>query len=245
MLHRVDPFGLARNRLPTGATAQLWVHPRQLPARTLTGAYPRHHHDGPTADAVRGSADLRDVREYVPGDEVRHLHWKATARTGRLMVRDLADPQQPRLTLLLDTRPHALSADGFEEAVDLAASLLAASARAGHHSRLVTSGGRDLRTPGGVRAARLLLDELCELRQDGQRGGALVPEPLSAGRTAGGGLVVVTAGAAQLAALRHRFSPIVVLDLTAAGTPAALPGVRILGADSAAQAVHRWNEVLG
>ena len=29
---------------------------------------------------MRGSVELLDVREYVPGDEVRHLHWKATAR---------------------------------------------------------------------------------------------------------------------------------------------------------------------
>jgi uncharacterized protein (DUF58 family) len=249
VLHRVDPFGLARNRLPTGDTAPLWVHPRQLPARPLAGAYPRHHHEGATTDpAVRGSADLQDVREYVPGDEVRHLHWKATARTGRLMVRDLADPQQPRFTLLLDTRPQALSAPGFEEAVDVAASLLAAAARAGHHSRLVTSGGGELRTAGGVRAARLLLDELCELRQDEQRGGGLVPGALSASGTAGGGLVVVTAGtelASRIAALRPRFAPLVVMDLGVPGTPGTVPGGRVIAADSADQAVQRWNEVLG
>jgi uncharacterized protein (DUF58 family) len=241
-LHRVDPFGLARSRLPTGETVPLWVHPRQIPARTLAGGYPRHHHDGiRTDDALRGSADLQDVREYVAGDEVRHLHWKATARTGRLMVRDLTDPQQPRFTLLLDTRAHVLAPAAFEEAVDVAASLLGACARAGHHSRLVTTCGRDLRTAGGLRAARSLLDELSELRQSDARDTALVPEFLPAG----GGLVVVTAGVDGLAALRRRFATTVVVDLSPTDPPAAVPGVRVLRAGSAAEAVHRWNEVIG
>ena len=246
-LHRVDPFGLARNRLPTGETAALWVHPKQLPARTLAGGYPRHHHEGVRSDdALRGSADLQDVREYVPGDEVRHLHWKATARTGRLMVRDLADPRQPRFTLLLDTRAHALDAARFEEAVDVAASLLAACARAGHHSRLVTSCGRDLRTPGGARAARSLLDALCELQQDGTGGAAVVPASTSAGPLAGGGLVVVTAGTAGLAglaALRPRFATTVVVAL--GSEDATVPGVRVFRAEHAPEAIRRWNEAIG
>ncbi|MGI5212324.1 DUF58 domain-containing protein [Plantactinospora sp. CA-290183] len=246
-LHRVDPFGLARNRLAIGASATLWVHPRQLPARPPAGAHPRHHHEGvSTDDALRGSIDLQDVREYVPGDEVRHLHWKATARTGRLMVRDLTDPAQPRFTLLLDTRTDALTGEDFEESVDLAASLLCAAARAGQHTRLVTSAGLDLGVPGGVRSARRVLDELCELRQEGARDAAVVPPALSPVRAGGGALMVVaagTAGLAPLAGLRHRYSMILVVtlgDVPAESPPVA--GVRVLHASDAAEAVRRWNE---
>ncbi|WP_326549381.1 DUF58 domain-containing protein [Micromonospora sp. NBC_01813] len=244
-LRREDPFGLAGSRLPTGETAPLWVHPRQLPARTSTGGYPRHHHEGVADDSrLPGSADLQDVREYVPGDEVRHLHWKATARTGRLMVRDLADPQQPRMTVVLDTRAQALAPARFEEAVEVAASLLAASARAGHHSRLVTSGGRDLPTSGGAQAARRLLDELCVVGQDAVRDAAVLPRVLATDRWAGGSLVIVTGGTAGLVLPRHRFRSIFVVDL-AGGVPAGVPGGRVLRADSAAAAVSRWNQVLG
>jgi uncharacterized protein (DUF58 family) len=243
ILDRTDPFGLARNRLPTGDTAVLWVHPRQFPARASAGGYPRHHHEGSSVDgALRGSADLQDVREYAPGDEVRHLHWKATARTGRLMVRDLADPRQPRFTLLLDTRARVWRAGRFEDAADVAGSLLAACARAGQHSRLVTSCGRDVRTSGGARAARRLLDELSELDVD-PGGEEMLPRSLAADRTAGGSLAVVTAGGDGVAALRHRFASIVVVDLADEAAGAAGPAVgRIRAAGSAEEAVRRWNE---
>ena len=242
-LHRVDPFGLARNRLSAGETAELWVHPRRYPARALIGGYPRHHHEGRTTDSLRGSLDIRDVREYQPGDEVRHLHWKATARTGRMMVRDYADPQQPRFTLLLDTRRASFTPEVFEEAVDLAASLLHASAMAGHHTRLVGSGGLDLTTAGGPLGSRLLLDELCQVGQDA--GETLVTRELAAARDQGGCLMAVTTGRFDgLTALRPRYSSLFLVDLAAA-EPIVVPGVRVLNAADAAHAVRRWNEVAG
>lgn len=243
-LHRVDPFGLARNRLSAGETSTLWVHPRRHPARALIGGYPRHHHDGATTDeSLRGSLDLRDVREYQPGDEVRHLHWKATARTGRMMVRDYADPQQPRFTLLLDTRSASFPPAVFEEAVDVAASLLHASAMAGHHTRLVASGGLDLATSGGPLASRLLLDELCQIGQDA--GKALVPRELTAARDQGGCLMVVSTGALDgLAGLRPRYSSLFLVDLLS-GEPLGVPGLRVISAADATHAVRRWNEIVG
>ncbi|GAA2427825.1 hypothetical protein GCM10010191_45920 [Actinomadura vinacea] len=247
-LHRVDPLELARSRHPSGATDTLWVHPRQYPARALTGGHRRHHHDGATTDdALRGSMEFVDLREYAPGDEFRLLHWKATARTGRLMVRELADPEQPRFTLLLDTRTTTFAEGLFEEAVDTAASLLAASARAGSHSRLITPAGLDVPMPGGPKAALRLLDELAQVGREGGRNSALVPAALSAGRGAGGVLVVVTSVTtrpAELARLRHRF-PAIHMIVLAEEKPVAVtvPGVRILGAAGAEEAVRRWNEV--
>ncbi|MEU5566810.1 DUF58 domain-containing protein [Micromonospora musae] len=253
-LHRADPFGLAHHASAVGGVATLRVHPRQRPARALAGGHPRHHHEG-ADDALRGSAELQDVREYIPGDEVRHLHWKATARTGRLMVRDHTDPDEPRLTLLLDTRAGGLPAGVFEEAVELAASLLGAAARAGHHTRLVTSSGLDLPQPGGAPAARQLLDELCELRQDACSA-ELVPALLPASRPGGGYLVVVTGPAdapVALAGLRERFPAVflfVLSDPDAGGggpipTARAGAGSRVFQVDGAAEAVRRWNEVIG
>jgi uncharacterized protein (DUF58 family) len=245
-LHRVDPFGLARNRLRTGATSMLWVHPRQHAARAITRGHPRHHYEGTTTDdRLSGSVDLQDVREYQPGDEVRHLHWRATAHTGRLMVRDLTDPEQPRCTVVLDARPGSLPADGFEEAVDLAASLVAASAQAGHHTRLVTSSGIDMPTPGGSNAVRRLLDELAEVRQTGDDD-PMVPAVLSA--APGGCVVVVTSASAELSSLawlRQRASAVFLITLGELEQRRAVAGARVLAARDAAQAVRQWNEVAG
>jgi uncharacterized protein (DUF58 family) len=250
-LERVDPFGLARSRLATGEVTTLWVHPFVHPVRALAGGHPRHHHEGETTDeSLHGSTDLRDVREYVVGDEVRLLHWKATARTGRLMVRDYVDPAQPRFTVVLDARVELTTEAGFEQVVDLAGSLLAASARAGHRCRLVTPGELDTGAHGGdARAVRTLLDELCLLERTPGAGVPLVPTSLLRGDR-GGCLTVVLAAAHQadlatIATLRQHYSSTVVVVLGAPpGTEPRVPGVRVLRAADAREAATRWNAVV-
>lgn len=261
-LRRADPLGLSRSSQTAGDTTTLWVHPRVHPVRELAGGRPRHHHEGRSSDdPLHGSLDLREVREYVVGDEVRHLHWKATARTGQLMVREFTDPEQPRFTVLLDTRAPLTTPAVFEEAVDLAASLLSASTLAGHHCRLVTPGSLDVSEQGGPAAVRRLLDELCQLSPD--KSGSLVPAEMARGGGRGGGhgggLAVILAGAlatdlAALAALRRHYSTTVVVvlgDLPPVELPGGqrrvevdVPGARVLRVAQAQQAARRWNAVV-
>ncbi|MGW1343914.1 DUF58 domain-containing protein [Kribbella sp. NPDC002412] len=247
-LERRDPLGLARNSRATGEVATLWVHPKRHPTKTVVAGRPRHHHIGRTADdSLRGSADLRDVRPYVVGDEVRHLHWKATARTGQLMVRDYADPDQPRLTVLLDTRREPLSPATFEEATEVAASILFAASTAGHRCRLVTTSGVDVAAPGGAVASRLFLDELCVVGQRDDRSGGLLPPVLTTGTSAGGAIVVVTGvrgSAAELAPLLSRYSSVTVLGLGDAQGVAPILGAQVILGGSAPEALQQWTGVL-
>ncbi len=246
-LERRDPLGLARNSKATGEVATLWVHPKRHPTKTVVAGRPRHHHIGRTADdSLRGSADLRDVRPYVVGDEVRHLHWKATARTGQLMVRDYADPDQPRLTVLLDTRREPLSPATFEEATEVAASILFAASTSGHRCRLVTTAGADTAAPGGAVASRLFLDELCVVGQSDDRSG-LLPPALTTGTSAGGAIVVVTGvrgSAAELAPLLSRYSSVTVLGLGKAQGIAPILGAQVILAGTAPEALQQWTGVL-
>jgi uncharacterized protein (DUF58 family) len=211
----------------------------------IAGGHPRHHHEGRTSEtSLRGSLDVREVREYVVGDEVRHLHWKATARTGQLMVRDYADPNQPRFTTLLDNRRESPAGAAFEEAVDLAASLVVAAATADHRCRLVTSCGVDVGTRGGAAAVRHLLDELCVLDRADGTGLPLLPGTLP--RTGGGTLAVISAALshadrAALAAVRPLYSEVVVLVLGANAQPPQVPGAQVLQAADAVDAARRWN----
>ena len=247
-LERVDPLGLGRSRLTTGDTTIMWVHPRTYPVHAMVAGHPRHHHEGRTSDdSPQGSLDLRDVREYVPGDEVRHLHWKATARTGRLMVRDYVDPNQPRFTALLDTRADLLPPPVFEEAVELTASLMNAAAVAGYRCRLVAA-GTDLKLRGGQTAVRQVLDELSELRLSA--GAApLVPVPLTRTADRGGSLVVVLASAyhedlTTVAALRSHYASLMVITLAGGartGVEISVPGVRVIRAPNARGGTRRWN----
>lgn len=243
VLERTDLLGLVTSRAGTGEPAVLWVHPRRHPVRSLAGLRPRHHHTGaPPPDPLRGSTDLRAVREYVVGDEVRHLHWKAVARTGTLMVREYVDPAQPRFSLLLDDRAGVLSAAAFEEAVEVAASLLYTAAAGGQHTQLRTTTGLAAGTAGGLAAARTLLDRLCELEQTARPAGPARAE------TGGGTLVYVTGGrgaadAGTLAALRGSSERLAVFDLDP-GRDAPPPWALAIRAEDAATAVRAWNRAV-
>jgi uncharacterized protein (DUF58 family) len=243
-LRRADALGLGRSELLIGETATFWVYPRTHPARALAGGLPLHHHDGEaTESSPRGSLDIREVRAYVPGDEVRHLHWKATARTGQLMIRDYADPHQPRFTVLLDNRtpPDA----EFEEAVELTASLVVAAAGADHRCQLVTPSGVDVTTDSGSDAVPRHLEELCVVARAEETDLPLVPAALA--RTGGGTLVVVSAtisadDGAALVAMRPRYDDVVVVAF--GGAAPRVPGVRVLRAVDAVDAIRQWQTVI-
>jgi uncharacterized protein (DUF58 family) len=75
--------------------------------------------------------DLYALRDYVPTDSARHVHWKASARLGSLMVREFTREDDTRVLLVLD--PHIFvagsettaqaPADRFERAVTLCAGI--------------------------------------------------------------------------------------------------------------------------
>ena len=141
-LRRLGPTGLAAREEPVGGTVAVRVVPRVLPVRGVPPGARRGHISGDERVA-RGGTDLVALREYLPGDDLRRLHWATSARLGTLMVRDDADPSQAQLTVLLDDRAAAYGVDDqFEEAVDVAAALTAAASAAGHPVRLRTLTGR-------------------------------------------------------------------------------------------------------
>jgi uncharacterized protein (DUF58 family) len=247
-LFRADVLGLGRSELSLGEMATLWVYPRTHPVGAVIGGLPLHHHDGEaTETSPRGSLDIREVRPYVPGDEVRHLHWKATARTGQLMIRDYADPHQPQFTVLLDDR-HEMTAPEFEEAVELAASLVVAAAHADHRCRLVTPGGVDVDTTSGWDAVQRYLEELCVVTRTEDAGLPLVPTTLA---RAGGGTFVVISSAvtvtpddrAALVGMRPRYGDMI-LVVGSHGAEPGVPGVRVLRAANAVDAIRQWQTVI-
>ncbi len=143
VVRSLAPLGLATVVREVGQVRQLRVLPRPVRLDTL----PRGTRRAATGQDERvelGGTDLVGLHEYVPGDDLRRLHWASSARTGTLMVRDDADPALPHVLVLLDDRSASYRDDeeSFEEAVDFAAGLVGRAVGDGRHVRLQTLSGQ-------------------------------------------------------------------------------------------------------
>ena len=124
-----DPFGLARRILPGAGEAELLIRPRvhDIVAPVVAGS--RLAADGEAHNARAIASDLGDdflmLREYVTGDDLRRVHWRATARTGELMIRHDEARWRSRAIVIFDTRARAHDAESFEVAVEATASIVA------------------------------------------------------------------------------------------------------------------------
>ncbi len=104
MVEVEDPFGLVVRRRPVAGTQEVVV----LPRRTSLGggAVPLRESGGasrPAPQHVGVGADDVIARPHLPGDALKRVHWKATARRGELMVRQEEQQTDPRSAVLLDT----------------------------------------------------------------------------------------------------------------------------------------------
>ncbi|MFI6480709.1 DUF58 domain-containing protein [Nonomuraea sp. NPDC050663] len=228
-LVRADPFGLTRRVREYGTAATLLVRPRTV-ALPVAPSGRAHHLEGPTSDnAPAGTVTFHTLREYVVGDDLRHIHWRSSARTGTLMVRQLIDASLPTTTVVLDTRSLQ------ETAVDVAASVALAAARAGFPVRLLTGEGPLAETKTD---ADLVLDRLALVTA----GDKAVAETVRLAR-GGGSLVLVTADpaeAARLAGVRRRFDRVICVVLGAERVSA--PGVTTMPLTSLEELPGLWRQ---
>ena len=143
-LRLFDPFGLASARTTSGPEAAVLVYPRIDRIAGMPPAPGRDPHAGTHQRAGRlQGEDFYALRPYEVGDDLRRVHWPATARADDLMIRQLELPWQHRTTVLLDVRRAVHTAESFESAVSAAASILTGSHRAGAVTRLATTAGLD------------------------------------------------------------------------------------------------------
>ncbi|MEU8132477.1 DUF58 domain-containing protein [Streptodolium elevatio] len=223
-----DPFGLFQRAHRFGAMAELVVRPRmvRLPV-PASGRDP--HLDGTTSNAVNGATSaFHALRAYVAGDDRRLVHWRSSARTGVLMVRQMADVSRPHTTVLLDTDPMnyttpqgTYSEESFELAVDVSASVAGSAALTAFPVRL--HAGAEVLVKGDSTDAGGVLDALAEVSPGGGGGLGRAISALTGSR-GGGSLVVVTsvlAGAAparMVSAVHGNFDRVLVIQ---AGSPLA------------------------
>ncbi len=125
-LRQRDPFGLTYVAVRLSSTAELIVLPRvyDLGDERLRAQARGSEGEQPQMVALHGEDDV-SIRSYRDGDELRRVHWPATAHRGELMVRQEDRPARRRAVLLLDGRGSAhgpTPSPSFEYAVSAIAS---------------------------------------------------------------------------------------------------------------------------
>ncbi len=88
------------------------------------------------------SLEFMDYRDYVPGDDLRHVDWRSYARTDQLKVRLFREEVAPTLEILADLSPSMVLQPGKAQAIrDLLGALAEWSRRAAGHPRYYALGG--------------------------------------------------------------------------------------------------------
>jgi uncharacterized protein (DUF58 family) len=186
VMRRRDLLGLAVDARPAAAATEITVAPQtfELPMPSLgSGVLGRHL----LALSQRiGPGEFHSLRDYTDGDDLRSVHWKASARSEALKVRQHEAQGVRRCIIVLDRDGDAYpapvtqaDADVFERAIVAAGSLVLSADRAGLTTRFVT-GGVDLRGPDvGIHALQVLSPiqlgpSLGELERDPGEGLGLV-----------------------------------------------------------------------
>lgn len=121
---RSDPIGLLRREHAFEDVHDLYVHPRTVELPTTSAGLIRDLEGSPTRRLVDADMSFHAIREYAAGDSRRQIHWKSTAKTGQLMVRQYEESRRSRMAVVLAIAENEYAdADEFELAVSCAASL--------------------------------------------------------------------------------------------------------------------------
>lgn len=124
---RADPLGLLRVDLGRTDVERLWVHPKYTALASARAGFAKDL-DGPTFDnSPAGDVAFHAIREYQRGDDVRHIHWMSTARTGNLMIRHFVDNRRPYIAVQVDDRAEFMHPQRFETAIEVLASQVVAA----------------------------------------------------------------------------------------------------------------------
>jgi len=165
---RGDQLGLLRRRVRWADPVELFVHPATTLLAPSQSGLVRDLEGTVTSTLTNNDLAFHALRPYEPGDDQRYVHWRTTARTGQLMVRQFQETRRSELVLT-----QLVAADGyrgadvdaahggnpeFELAVSIMASLGVQVVREKTRIRVVTE-TRELRTA----TVTTLLDDSCRL----------------------------------------------------------------------------------
>ncbi len=152
------PFGLIERRLRVADGPEVVVYPRVHALRP--SALELASQGGRLVRRRRGQGDeFYSMRQYIPGDDLRRIAWRASARANTLLVKELEQETSRDVACIFDNRQTA-DADSaeqyFEDAVELAASLAVTLLQRQYRVALITATSAAPLGEGPTQIARVL-----------------------------------------------------------------------------------------
>lgn len=162
---RGDHLGLLRRTVRWTDPVDLFVHPVTVPLAPSAAGLVRDLEGQVTKKITNNDLSFHALRAYEPGDDRRYVHWRTSARTGQLMVRQFEETRRSQLTVIhSEYSGYYASESEFELSVSVMASMAAQVIRDGTQMSVVTE-TRHLRT----HAPAALLDDSCRLELVGKK----------------------------------------------------------------------------
>lgn len=156
---REDILGLIRRVRSWPESQDVYVYPNFTSALGALSGYSRDM-EGATSQVITSSdAAFHALRPYESGDDRRHIHWKMSAHTGQLMMRQYLETRRSHHLIVLDLKRENYREADFELAVEAAASLAVSSLSSGQPLTLYAG-----KTVLKAATARAVLDFLTEVQ---------------------------------------------------------------------------------
>lgn len=210
-----DPFGLVRLTRSFTSTQSVLVVPRVVVLEGAVDADRRGRGDRTSSALSAGGEDDIIPREYRPGDDLRRIHWRASARGDELLVRREEQPWTRHATVTVDVSPLGAGPQSpLEVGLSMAASVCAHLISRGWSVRLDTVDGRCLvpQAEGSTGHARVL-EALATVTPAPRHASA----PLRTGSDLS--VVILPGSAIDVVPSVHHRSLAFLIDVTAWGEP--------------------------
>lgn len=145
LVSSTDPLGFYPHVQTIASASEMLVYPVVLALRRMAaasgGAWGQREQDSTLARG--GGLDFHGVRDYQPGDELRRVHWRTTARTGKLAVMEYTQGAASNILVALDLHAaaYADTGTGRESALEYAIKMTASACdyllRQGHTLQII------------------------------------------------------------------------------------------------------------
>lgn len=175
VLQGSDPMGLFARSAAAGRTDEVIVYPRPLPLPSLylQGLSSYKLSDQRTAPLAGATQEFYGIRPYQYGDDLRRIHWKSTARTGRLAIKEYEQRVSTAATIILDLQQAAHRGAGAQSSLEYAVTIAASFARhvvdSGNSLSLISTGADGFVLPmdRGEQQLHKALEHLAVAKADG------------------------------------------------------------------------------